>query len=458
MDANGTVYGLKHGSFELYTESTADSNSVVSSTTTVKVDKDDVFFVDFPSISATNLPTAAPINATTEASLQAAFGATPVASTTAKVDTLTVNVAADIKLDSTTLDELIEKVGATTGNALKIVLNLNGHKITDTAAFYVSGKTLEVNNGTLDIDGVYGKSTIAIGVGSTGALTLNNVTVDASSMENASAISVDSGEEQSGVLTVNDSTIYSNGYGIKTSFDTLDEGVSVLAGCEEVTIKVTDSTIAMNRDAKNVAGNGDYKNNTAMFIGAPADVTVTGSTFTANRQVVVVRGGDVTITDSTVTLAKYEDAVVAEKDFVSKFDDVDKEAFTTVWNSSFTENTYRLFGAWGYGNAVPHAAVVVGNSDTTKYQYEATVVVNGCTINTAADEAGAVKFVVGSTYANKTLGYTGDTFETAPEKVNEMVYLRVADTDVTTNDLVLCYNYQAGTVRILGVGDYNGLF
>ena len=464
VDANGTVYGLKKDSFKLYTESTADSNSVVSSTTTVKVDKDDVFFVDFPSISATNLPTAAPINATTEASLQAAFGAKPVASTTAKVETLTVNVAADIALTSTTtLENLIKKVNAvTSGNAVKIVLNLNGHKITDTAAFYVSGKTLEVNNGTLDIDGVYGNSTIAIGVGATGALTLNNVTVDASSMGNASAISVDSDVKQSGVLTVNDSTIYSNGYGIKTSFDTLDEGVSALAGCEEVTIKVTDSTIAMNRDTTYyVAGNGVNKNNTAMFIGAPADVTVTGSTFTANRQVVVVRGGDVTITDSTLTLAKYEDKVLTAEEYAEKFtnnSNVDKTAFTTAHNTSFTENTYRLFGAWGYGNDVPHAAVVVGNSDTTKYQYEATVVVNGCTINTAADEAGAVKFVVGSTYANKTLGYTGDNFETAPEKVNEMVYLRVADTDVTTNDLVLCYNYQAGTVRILGVGDYNGLF
>src|SRR5699024_5866060 len=74
------------------------------------------------------------------------------------------------------------------------------------------------------------------------------------------------------------------------------------ATTKDVVINIVDSNIFMNLNDKNEAGKGSNVDNTALFINVPATVKVTGSTLTANRQVVVVRGGTLEMSNTTLNL------------------------------------------------------------------------------------------------------------------------------------------------------------
>ncbi len=127
-------------------------------------------------------------------------------------------------------------------------------------------------------------------------------------------------------------------------------GTNASQGGEEttpVTINISDSTISTlyEKDLNTHPQTNEFFN-TALFINVGAKVTVTNSKLYADRQCVVVRGGDLTINNVDLY---YSGACYTKLD---------------------SNNRYDMYGknsTWNKGNAVPIAGVFVGNNTNNAY-------------------------------------------------------------------------------------------
>ena len=458
VDANKNVYpfyGTMYTDVEMFTEDGTTSTGEVSPSTTVT--QNDTFFVKFSaSVSGGTVTTVtnAPVTVVDDTSLKIAQAGVPatVKENGKDVKVLTVKFGKNAEVDDLS-------VNAITG-VDRIVYDLNGNTVTVDKTLEVTGLPVVVQNGTLKSN-----ATTAVNVGDSKTFTL---TADLSAVNGEGIAAMIRSN-----VTVNGATITAKTYGIRTQLSATTSGTEIETVEKNTKIDIDDTTINMNVGtsgaALNVAGAGADQNNTALYVGVPSTVTVDNSTFTANRQAVVVRAGNVTLTGTTLNLAAYDgktgSEIIADDDsktdpneFSTVIGSYDEYAYTDGFVSGFSENTYRLFGAWGDNNNVPHAAVVAGNSNTTAWQQGATVVMNSVTINLDADDTEAKMLVVGSKYSDATAGVNADgTPIDEEEGANVMVYVRVTGgTEIVGADFALCYNYISNTATVLGAGGHNG--
>lgn len=193
----------------------------------------------------------------------------------------------------------------------------------------------------------------------------------------------------------------------------------------------------MNLNDKNEAGKGENVDNTALFINVPSKVTVEGSTLVANHQTVMVRGGQLEMSDSTVKIVKMSD----------------------------TDDSLTM--AWGDGNTAPRAAMLLGNknrSDSeTAYQYKTTVILE----NVAFDvDAGDRTVVIASEYTEDTLakqddtkfpaGTTDKTFDNI-STMPIMVYFDAGNC-VTDKQIDFVPGYIPGTIQLIDCGNASGIY
>ena len=447
---DGTVYGLK--AFELYTEdgNKTDSTKVNANT---KVNQDDIFFVLFTEGTATDAPVAA-VNGT---SLGMAFGgvAETVGTGSNAKTVLTVNVAQDFTLTAfESLDGIIDASGNTVAD--EYVVDLNGHKITQSVDVQLAtSKDLTFTNGTIEFTStIKGAEASMINPEGAASLTLDGVTLTTKSGSAIYAEDTLSGEtHEYPTIVINDSTITAGGsYGVATNAKNNVPD----ADWEKFSITITDSKISAGTadvvtgetvTTKGVAG-------TALFINVPSDVTVEGSELTANYQVVVVRGGTLSMTNTKLTLLdNYADA------------DVTTDTYDNVLNSgkgfdaSKTEvgdwdaaiegitdvQSYRLAGVWDQGNGIARGAIVVGNSNGDEKAYQNTTFVkfNGITFDIANKDM--PKLVVASYYNAKTMGdgTEGNAYET-------MVTVDATGMGLDASEITYCYNAVQQTIKTIG--------
>ena len=246
-------------------------------------------------------------------------------------------------------------------------------------------------------------------------------------------------------IVINDSEIIVGGsYGIGTNAGNQTYSTNVL-------LTVTNSTIS--------AGSATVPG-TALFINVPATVKVTGSTLSANYQVVVVRGGDVEIVNSTLNLVNtyteesVEDQMEAQDKAWKEDTDPnnDNASVEQLWKAVVGGDTaistiqayryglpmqeYRLAGLWDQGNGVPRAVITVGNSNTSAYQYTSKLTVTASVeVN---NETSFPNLVIGSYYGS---GLSVPANSTA-------VTVVVPGTNVWTP--TYCSNYQSGTITFNG--------
>ena len=436
---DNTVYPIK-GDVTFYSEATGAGNtSIVNSGTVVK--QDDTYFVKFADIGSGT--TDAPVFVFNTDSLEAALAAKPekvVSGTTTKT-VLTVNFSADVK--DVDLAGLISTNVSTAVS--EIVFNLNG-KTLDLITTIEAGKkddekagAYTFNDGTIT-SSVEGQAFTA----RTSPLTFNGVTLHYTpeTADNAAAIL----ENELGTLTLTDSKIVTTAqYGIKT--------LDTVYGKEYGKIAITNSTIIMNPNNDNLAlvtGTAvDNVNNVALYVAVPVTVTVKDSTLSANRQVAVVRGGNVTFTGSTLTLVDgYESP---DKDYTTPGN------MATVPGYSSLED-YLLAGYWyDGGNNVVSAALVVGNSNDrtgSTFKSTVTVILSDTTVNVAD---GATKAYIASRYAQDVLkanGYAAAT-DTSAEKIPTMVYFN-AGSCIEDTQINVGYGWTVGTINLVNCGDLSG--
>ena len=197
---------------------------------------------------------------------------------------------------------------------------------------------------------------------------------------------------------------------------------------------------------------------TALFVNVPATVKVTGSTLNANYQVVVVRGGNVEVVNSTLNLANtyteasVEDQMDAWLEIEENSGKTQAEAFKAVvvgngdtnaatikeYRVGLTMQQYRMAGLWDQGNGVPRAVVTVGNSHGTSYQYKATF---SATASVEVNNA--------TSYPNLVIGsYYGDTLAKPEGTAAVCVTVTVPTTNVWPP--TYCSTVLSGTVSFYG--------
>lgn len=443
VDANNKAYAFKNtttNNLVFYYESTANnqiSNIDETGDGAVEVKSDDIFFVGFTVGATSTLPVAAPVTASDEPSLKLALNNNApetVKENGVDVTVLTVSLAADI----IGVSEIPQPVRTDAADIDRVVYDLNGHKLTTTQTdnFSVTDDVV-FQNGSLEFskvmldEGTASMAKVSISVGAHGKLTLDNVkltTAGSGLLMSTNQYPTPSGDTTDNCLTIKDSTLVIKGhYGVGTNATNSD----YIKGA--VGLVIDNSTITMNPDEYGVGGKGDVKDNCALFINVPSHVTVTGSTLTANRQVVMVRGGELKMSDSTIELVK-DDEVTGD-----------------------------LNVNWGQGINVPHAAMVLGNDDNdstnaesvaTAYQYKTTVILDNVTFNVDASD---YTVVVASDYSDDTLETIAEEDGLEKGEVPVMVYF---DGGNCVNDKQIDFvnSYDKGTIQLIDCGDASGIY
>ena len=449
VDANGKAYQLidETGMAESANDSavifysadtdatnTKDESAKVSDIDAItSVQSIDTYFVYWGTTGT--VPTTAPVSASTEDSLKLALKNDPkeVTENGTKYDVYTINVTKSFEI--TTKPTLPEKEE----NAQRVVFDLNGNTLTmdlesvdqSSKGVWLVQNELVFQNGNVKVES---NGNAAFDVDAGASLTMDNVVLTTDN----NAIRTDPTTTAGAEINLNKTTIYSKGdFGVGTNANNVNNAVT-----KDVVINIVDSYIYMNPNAQNEAGKGDNDDNTALFINVPSKVTVEGSTLVANRQVVMVRGGELEMSDSKLIL----------------------EA-ATIDGDSLTMD-------WADGNTAPRAAMLLGNKNRasqnpeTAYQYKTTVILD----NVAFDvEAGDRTVVIASEYEADTLFaqegtkfVTGVTAETATDikqitTMPIMVYLDAGNC-VTDKQIDFVPGYIPGTIQLIDCGNASGIY
>ena len=121
--------------------------------------------------------------------------------------------------------------------------------------------------------------------------------------------------------------------------------------------KVDNYGVKINLKDSTFKGDDSNYDNTPVFLNVAGTLTMDGCTVIGDRQAVLVRAGDATITNSNITLT-----------------------------GKFTDNNNYESGTWGNGNEVPMAAVLVGDQSSNAYDAAANVTVTNTTVKSESQK------------------------------------------------------------------------
>ena len=440
VSADGKSIYPVTGAYNLYTES--DGKSEVTDSGNNTVNRPDTFFVKVPSNAI-----AAPIHATTEATLETAIeNAQPDAN-----GALTVQFAADkaITLEDTSVwTKVITKINGN-DKIKSLVIDFNGGSVsTDTAIPFDAlnnCKAITFKNGTFTFTNPTG---YAITVNSKSGLTLTFDNVDIVTDSEAISVTYTATVANQGKLVLKDSTVTSYGkVGIEIDdpqADALGEDVSAVTA-----VSLEDSSVNMIKDPDPAVTTVNLS--TAMLVGARVNVSVKNGSLAANGQAVVVRGGNVTLNGTTVTLYEYDDQrevtsesyedVIGTVDTISGDDteSVIPEGWTAALSGLTDAEMYRNNGAWSTGAGVSRGAIVVGNSDSGNYAFAASVRL----LNVSLDvkDADDKSIVVAARYgAAMEKANTTEATATTPVQYTPIVTINATNSGFASDLVFFTYN------------------
>ena len=238
----------------------------------------------------------------------------------------------------------IDTLDLSASSMTSYAIDLNEHDlmISDNSSivFPDGEKTITISNGNLTTNEIEGhpysetyKTAASIVLGQNNSLILDNVHYTANST--GIALGTESFSSTGASLTLRNSTIEADGaYAIATNA-TLSDGGDNLT--EDVTIELYNSTLIAN---------GYHGDSSAILLNIPGTLIIGGDcTITGDRQAVIVRNGNATINNSTLTsTGEYSDGADPE--------------------------------VWKDGSEVPFATLVVGNKGSSAYDSVST----SCTV------------------------------------------------------------------------------
>ena len=448
-DAAGKYYGLSD--IAIYADTAfGEGDAVTGENGYIKVTEDDTFFIKFT--KSVGIPGVA-VKADSAEALEYAVANNPTTPEGTGDNAKTVlNITITNDISVTDIPNIQDRTDA--DEIDKVTYDLGGKKLstsqTTTYAWDAdggedkmgaptfTGYEVVFKNGTIEFTSdKVGASKALLAPIDDAALTLDNVTLTTKS---GTAIFAKQGSDESTTVptvTIKNSTLNVGGaFGVSTnaSYSTADTSA--------VVVTIENSTITMNPENK--TGNA-ATDNTALFINVPAKVSVKNSTLSANRQVVVARGGQTVIENSELILREgyvSPESWVDEDGYIKqdKFDSVKGDrtiASIQEWRPYMTQQNYRMAGIWDQGNELPQGVLVMGNSNTTAYKYTTSVDVTKDVEFT--NQTSMPNIVIGSYHSAEIMGNAGD--------YKEAVWLKTA---AGFTGISYCSNWVEGTVEVNG--------
>lgn len=218
-------------------------------------------------------------------------------------------------------------------------IDLNGHKLTlnTNIAEVKENCNLTIKNGTVEAKA----KNYAFDLNSNSSVTLDNVEWTASSANYGLGGPKDYAQHTT--FNVIDSTVtVKEGYMIISTNASVKDGIFA----SDVTINIKNSTLSITQPKGDCVG---------ILLNVPGRLNIENSTITADRQAVIVRGGEAVIKDSVLNCtASYSN--------LAEYDEKD----------------------WGDGNNLPSAVLVVGDRNNS-YNYDATCTLDNSTLNYTKD-------------------------------------------------------------------------
>lgn len=232
-------------------------------------------------------------------------------------------------------------------------IDLNGKTLTIAMASDVidiaEGRQLTIKNGTIESNG----KTYAFDIHSGSSLTFENVTYNTKAEFGVGGVAQYATDTTFNII---DSDVTVEGCMIISTNASKDSAGNVSSGAK---INVKNSKLTITENTGDCVG---------ILLNVPGTLNIENSTITADRQAVVVRGGDAVIKDSSLVCT-------------GKFLETDEH--------KETDNGYTTLPAgetWGSGNEVPARTLVVGNiSSSGAYAYPASCTLVNTTLTSAAE-------------------------------------------------------------------------
>ena len=249
-------------------------------------------------------------------------------------------------------------------------LDLKGHTITMTlgtskrAVHVPEGKSFELTNGTIVANNQENGAHSVFAPDADATLVLDEIT-----MTTNGAALYPAGN--AAAIEVRNSSITAGTYAIGTNASTKD-GDLIYSYNVEITLKNSTFTTTGHL--------GNDKDDCTILLNVPGKLNIDNCTITGHRVGVLVRGGEATIQNSTINLSEIFNGTDA--------DDYDE--------------------TWGSGNAVPMAALVVGNQSAGAYNYSAKCTLINTTVNALEGPRGAYVYGIDTADRSATLTVEGD--------------------------------------------------
>lgn len=221
----------------------------------------------------------------------------------------------------------------------EVVMDLDGHSLTLHGTMSTSGtSSLTLMNGTVKSSESYEAARYLVSASAGGSVALENVTMTSAGAGIGVAPSGDPGK-----VTVRNSSITAYSYAVGTNAST----------------PIYNAEIELY--------NSELVGMSAVLMNLPSVITVSGCTLQGSMHAMILRAGTAEITDSNLKLVY--DASNGEGDTAEDAKDnyIDK---------------------WGSGNAVPLAAITVGNDNSDGYLYPTVLTIDNSVVT--ADVSGAL--------------------------------------------------------------------
>ena len=221
----------------------------------------------------------------------------------------------------------------------EVVLDLDGHSLTLHGTMSTSGtSSLTLMNGTVKSSESYENVRFLVSASAGGSVALENVTMTSA----GAGIGVEPSGDP-GKVTVRNSSITAYSYAVGTNAST----------------PIHNAEIELY--------NSKLVGMSAVLMNLPSVITVSGCTLQGSMHAMILRAGTAEITDSHLKL---------------KYDSSNGEGDT----AEDAKDNY--IDKWGTGNAVPLAAITVGNDNSDGYLYPTVLKIDNSVIT--ADESGAL--------------------------------------------------------------------
>lgn len=217
---------------------------------------------------------------------------------------------------------------------------LNGHKLSSTAQFIISGAEVSFSNGSVAMNctkyiNEEGEEQ-TLNKGNSAVELLENSTLSLSGVNYTSNIT--------GIFAVNNNdritlNITDNSIVDVDGYYALGTNATQPDVSNDINFKITDSTIT------SAGAEGTDYDNTAILFNVQGHVTIENSTVSGDRQAMIARGGNYVFTNTT-------------------FEATGENSINKTDKGNYLNENY-----WGSGNEVPLAALVIGNNSTSAYDY-----------------------------------------------------------------------------------------